>query len=138
MLTLPFFLPSEESPGGMLFISQIRRTKAKNRDKLNKTSESLERPAALLCRALPSPPSSSSSSSSSSFSSPWRFNGGGLHPRAVHYRHLLDYSSAMLLQLVFRSHIIFLKPVLIKKLHICSMPCLITPFSSISCIPAPS
>ncbi len=72
-------------------------------------------------------------SSSSSLS----FN-GGLYPRALHYRYLLDYSSAMLLQFVFRSHFLFTKPVLIKKLQIFFLPWLITPFCSIYFIPAPA
>ncbi len=70
----------------------------------------------------------------SSSSSSLRFN-GGLHPRVLHYRQLLDYLSAMLLQLVFRSHIL-IKPVLIKKLQILFLPCLITLFCSIYFIPA--
>ncbi len=56
---------------------------------------------------------------SSSSTSSLRFS-GGLHPKALHYRHLLDYSCAMLLPLVSRSHILFIKPVLIKKLLIFS------------------
>ncbi len=75
--------------------------------------------------------SSLSSSASSSSSSSFRFH-GGLHLRALQYRHLLDCSPALFLQLVFRSHILFIKPVLIKELQIFFLPCLISPFCSIS------
>ncbi len=70
----------------------------------------------------------------SSSSSSLRFN-GGLHLIALHYRHLLDYSFAMLLQLVFRAHVLFIQSVLIQ---IFFLPCLITQFCSIYFIPAPA
>ncbi len=59
---------------------------------------------------------------------------GGLHPKPLHYRHLLDYSPAMLLRFIsfglFLHHILLIRPVIIKKLHIFILFCPSTPLCS--------